>query len=77
MVHTVKGFGIVNKAESVLERKKESEVTQSCLTLYDPMDYRLPGFSIHWIFPGKCTGVGCHSPGDLPNPGIEPKSPTL
>ena len=31
VVHTVKGFGIVNKAESVLERKKESEVTQSCV----------------------------------------------
>ena len=28
-------------------------------------------------FPGKNTGVGCHfpSPGDLPNPGIEPTSP--
>ena len=25
--------------------------------------------------PGKNTGV--HSPGDLPNPGIEPRSPTL
>ena len=29
------------------------------------------------IFPGKSTGVGCHflSPGDLPDPGIEPTSP--
>ena len=27
-------------------------------------------------FPGKNTGMGCHfpSPGDLPDPGIEPKS---
>ena len=30
--------------------KSESEVSQSCPTLSDPMDYRLPGASIHGIF---------------------------
>ena len=30
--------------------KSESEVTQSCLTLSDPMDCSLPGSSIHGIF---------------------------
>ena len=30
--------------------KSESEVTQSCLTLRNPMDCRLPGFSVHGIF---------------------------
>ena len=31
-----------------------------------------------WNFPGKNTGLGCHSlPGDLPDPGIEPRSPAL
>ena len=38
------------------------------------------GSSIHpWDFPGKSTGVGCHFllQGDLPNPGIEPRSPAL
>ena len=30
--------------------KNESEVTQSCLTLHDPMDCSLPGSSIHGIF---------------------------
>ena len=35
-------------------------VTQSCQTLCDPMDYSLPGSSVHGIFPGKSTGVGCH-----------------
>ena len=30
--------------------KSESEVAQSCLTLSDPMDYSLPGSSIHGIF---------------------------
>ena len=43
----------------------------------DPMDCS-PGYSL-WDFPGKNTGVGCHSPspGDLPDPGIEPMSPAL
>ena len=40
--------------------KWRSEVTQSCLTLCDPMDCSLPGSSIHCFFPGKNTGVGCH-----------------
>ena len=30
--------------------KSESEVAQSCPTLSDPMDYSLPGSSIHGIF---------------------------
>ena len=30
--------------------KSESEVAQSCPTLSDPMDRRLPGASIHGIF---------------------------
>ena len=30
--------------------ESESEVTQSCLTLSDPMDWSLPGSSIHGIF---------------------------
>ena len=29
--------------------KSESEVTQSCLTPRDPMDYSLPGSSVHGI----------------------------
>ena len=40
--------------------KSESEVTQSFLTLHNPMDYGLPGSSVHGIFPGKSTGVRCH-----------------
>ena len=43
------------------------------------MDCSLPGFSVHGDSPGKDTRVGlpCPPPGDLPNPGIEPRSPTL
>ena len=33
--------------------KSESEVTQSCPTLGDPMDYSLPGSSIHGIFQAR------------------------
>ena len=46
---------------------------QLCLTLCDPLDYSLPGFSVHgtvalyptrllfpWDSPGKNPGVGCH-----------------
>ena len=40
--------------------KSESEVTQSCPTLSEPIDCSLPGSSVHGIFPGKSTGVGCH-----------------
>ena len=29
--------------------KSESEVAQLCLTLSDPMDYSLPGSSVHEI----------------------------
>ena len=40
--------------------KSESEVTQSCPTLSDPMDCSPPRLLHPWDFPGKSTGVGCH-----------------
>ena len=36
-------------------------VTQLCLTVCNPMDYSLPGSSVHGDSPGKNTGVGCHA----------------
>ena len=33
--------------------KSESEVTQSCPTLRDPMDCSLPGSSVHGIFQAR------------------------
>ena len=33
--------------------ESESEVTQSCLTLCDPMDYSLSGSSVHGIFQAR------------------------
>ena len=36
-------------------------VPKSCLNLCIPMDCSLTGSSVHGIFPGKDTGVGCHA----------------
>ena len=38
--------------------KSESEVSQSCLTLSDPMDCSLPGSSVHGIFQGRVLEWG-------------------
>ena len=38
--------------------KSEREVTQSCLTLSDPMDFSLPGSSIHGIFQARVLEWG-------------------
>ena len=98
--------------------KSQSEVTQSCPTLSDPMDRSLPGSSIPGIFQARVlewgaitfsikslscvqlfgipwtvahqappsmgfsrqeywSGLPFPSPGNLPDPGIKPKSPTL
>ena len=53
-------------------------VAESRLTPCDPMDCGPPDSSVHGHSPGKKTGVGGHAlQGDLPNPGIEPRSPAL
>ena len=42
---------------------------------YSPMDYSLPGSSVHAILhAGKWNGLPFPSPWDLPDPGIEPGS---
>ena len=49
-----------------------------CPVLCDIMDSSPPGSSVHGDSPGKITAVGCRVlPGDLPNPGIKPRSPAL
>ena len=53
--------------------KSESEVAQSCPTLCDSMDCSLSGFSRQECW----SGLPFPSPGDLPNPVIEPRSPSL
>ena len=56
--------------------KKESEVTQLCPTLCDPMDCNPPGSSVHGVFPARILEwVASFFSRDLPDPGIEPRSP--
>ena len=44
----------VPNQDSCFDRKKsESEVAQSCPTLGDPMDCRLPGSSVHGVFQAR------------------------
>ena len=63
---------------NISEGESESEVTQSCLTLCNLMDcsHQAPpsmGFSRQEYW----GGLPFPSPGDLPDPGMEPRSPTL
>ena len=60
------------------ESESESEVAQSCLTLCDPWTVAHQaspsmGFSRQEYW----SGLPFPSPGDLLDPGIEPRSPTL
>ena len=54
-------------------------VAQLCLTLCDPMDYSPPGYLCSWGVSRQeyCSGLPCPSPGELPDPGIEPRSPVF
>ena len=57
---------------------KWSEVTQSCPTLCDPVDCSLPGSSVHGILQARILEwVAISFSRNLPDPGIEPRSPTL
>ena len=61
-----------------MKEKKESEVSQSCLTLCGPMDCSPPGSSVHGILQARILEwVAMPSPRDLPDPGIEHVSPAL
>ena len=55
-----------------------SSVAQSCQTLCSPMDYSLPGSSVHGIFQARTLEwVAISPPGALPNPGTKPSYPAL
>ena len=67
-----------NKKCRFVFHESESEVAQSCPTLCNPMLYSLPDSSIHSIFQARILEwLPFPSPGDLFNPGIEPRSPAL
>ena len=54
-------------------------VTWSCPAVCDPTDCSPPGSPVHWGFSRQeyWSGLPSPPPGDLPNPGIKPRSPTL
>ena len=58
---------------SGIRLKVKVKVTQSCQTLCDPMNCTIQEFSR----PEYWSGQPFPSSGDPPNPGIEPRSPTL
>ena len=43
----------INIVRSYIKEQSESEVAQSCPTLWDPVDCSLPGFSVHGIFQAR------------------------
>ena len=64
---------VSREQRNLLQFKVKVKVTQSCSALCDPMDYTVYGIlrarMLEWVpFP---------SPGHLPNPEIESRSPTL
>ena len=55
----------------------EAKVTQLCQTLFHPMECSLPGSSVGFSRQEYWSGLLFSSPGDLPNLGMEHRSPTL
>ena len=55
-----------------------AQLLQSRLTLCDAMDCSSPGSAVLGDSPSKnWSGLPCPPPGDLPHPGIKPRSPAL
>ena len=62
----------------VPSKKSESEVAQSCPTLCDPVDYSPTGSSVHGILQARILEwIAISFSRDLPDPGIEPRSPAV
>ena len=55
-----------------------AKLLQSCPTLCNPMDCSLSGSSVYGIFQARVLEwLPFPSPGDLPDPGLKPRSPVL
>ena len=67
------GFSPWGRKELDMTAAAAAKSLQSCPTLCNPMAYTVQEFSR----PGYWSGQPFPSPGDLPNPGITPRSPTL
>ena len=72
-------MAVLQEVKHRLTMKVKVLVTQSCPTLCNPMDCSPPDSSVHGIFQARThwSGLSFPSPGDLPDSGIEPRSPTL
>ena len=70
-------FYFLHSISSFLIACISAKSLQSCPTLCDPMGSSSPGSSVHEIFPGKNTGVGCHFllQGIFPTAGSNPGLP--
>ena len=67
------GKALQDYSKELFSLNSQVKATQPCLTLCDPMDYAIHGIIQarileYWPFP---------PPGNLPNPGIKPRFPTL
>ena len=65
---------IILNLKTQREEESESEVTQSCLILCDPMDCHTP-LSVGFSRQEYWSGLPFPFPGVLPHPGIKPTSP--
>ena len=72
------GFSLENLQPQQEDQKVKVQVTRSCLTPCDPMDCSPPGSPVHGILQARILEqVSFPPPVDLPDPGIEPRSPAL
>ena len=60
-----------------MEKLSESEVAQSYPTLCNSMDYSLLSYFVHGILQARILEGVAISFSNLPNTGIEPRSPAL
>ena len=65
--------------EGEVSQKVKVFISESYLTLCDPMDCGLPGSSAHGILQVRVLEwvAMLSPPGNLPDPGVQPKSPAL
>ena len=70
---------IENRKQNSAPKLNYCLVTESCPTLYDPVDCLAHQAPLSTVFPRQeyWNGLPFPSPGDLPIPRIEPESPAL
>ena len=78
-IRQVNTRGVTCNMLNIINTERES-VSQLCPTLCNPMDCSAPGsrlLSMGFSRQAYWSGLPFLSPGDLPNPGIEPGSPAF